>query len=48
MLVWDRLTFNPTVYVFELTNTQATRQTTLSVFIQGVALSFIREGWIMI
>jgi hypothetical protein len=48
VLVWDRFTFNPTVYVFELTNAQATRQTTLSAFVQGAALSFIREGWIMI
>ena len=48
MLVWNRFTLNPTVYVFELTNAQATRQTTLSSFVLGAALSFIRQGWIMI
>lgn len=48
MLVWNRFIFNPTVYVFELTNAQATQQTTLSSFVQGAALSFIRVGWIMI
>jgi hypothetical protein len=48
MLVWNRFTFNPTVYVFELTNAQATRQTALASFVQGAVLTFIREGWIMI
>ena len=48
MLVWDRFTLNPTVYVFELTNAQATQRTILAAFVKGAVLSFVREGWIMI
>ena len=39
---------NPTKYVFELTNPQATGTTDLPTFLNGAVLSFIKEGWIML
>lgn len=39
---------NPVVYVFELTNEQATKQTDLKSFIMGASLTFIKQGTIII
>ncbi|MBF9238517.1 hypothetical protein I2I05_14015 [Hymenobacter sp. BT683] len=43
MYVWNRLTVNPTLYVFELTNDQARLETNLTSFLQGAVLTFIHE-----
>ncbi|MHB8208210.1 hypothetical protein [Mucilaginibacter sp.] len=39
---------NPTVYVFELTNKRATKDTPISEFIKGAQLTFFKEGWIIV
>lgn len=43
--VWDAHSLNPTTYLFELRNAQATAATDTRTFIQGATLTFIREGW---
>ncbi|TXK48705.1 hypothetical protein FVR03_07530 [Pontibacter qinzhouensis] len=39
---------NPNVYLFELTNNNATKQTDLITFIQNAKLTFLKEGWLII
>jgi hypothetical protein len=39
---------NPQVYIFELTNETADKNTTLEEFIANSKLTFIKEGWIII
>lgn len=39
---------NPIVYMFELTNEQATKQTDLKSFIMGASLTFFKQGNIII
>lgn len=38
---------NPTVYLFELENKEATKNTGLSGFIEGAKLTFINKGWLV-
>ncbi|MBS1528820.1 MAG: hypothetical protein JSU01_00815 [Bacteroidetes bacterium] len=39
---------NPSVYFIELTNNKATRDTPISEFVQGVHLTFVEGGWVII
>jgi len=39
---------NPFVYLFELTNEDATKQTDMENFIKGAELTFFKQGWIVI
>lgn len=39
---------NPLVYLFELTNEKATKQTNMENFIKSASLTFFRQGWIVI
>lgn len=39
---------NPIVYFMELTNDNATSETTMSSFIDGAKLTFFEEGWVII
>jgi hypothetical protein len=47
---WLRLNgiANPFVYLFELTNENATKQTDIENFIKGASLTFFKQGWIVI
>ncbi len=39
---------NPTVYLIEVTNEQATSKTNIKDFIAGCSLTFFMEGWVQI
>ena len=39
---------NPTVYLFELTNEEATNNMTIAEFIKGARLTFFKQGWIIV
>ncbi|NVO32300.1 hypothetical protein [Hymenobacter lapidiphilus] len=45
---FEPLMLNPTVYVLEVKNSQATENTDLETFLKGAVLTFIQEGWIII
>ena len=47
-MVYDGFMFNPTKYVFELTNTQAVDITDLPTFLSDATLTYIEKGWIML
>ena len=39
---------NPTVYIFELQNNNATMETSWEKWIKGAKLSFLKEGWVVL
>lgn len=38
---------NPQVYFIELTNIAADKSTDMETFIKGAALTFVKDGWII-
>jgi hypothetical protein len=45
---FEPMMLNPTVYIFEVKNSQATENTELDTFLKGAVLTFIHEGWVVI
>lgn len=39
---------NPEIYYFELTNENATKETSMEAFIRGARLSILREGGVIL
>lgn len=46
--LFSKNTSNPTVYLLEITNEQATEKTDLKTFIENGKLSFLKKGWTII